>query len=306
MMPGQVSGFDEVLEHVLAVRRPVAQPAEQRHDLGVHRGDADLDQRVFAGPRAQLLDLRHAALVDLLDAVRVDPAVENELLEGDPRNFAAYRIEAGEQHRLGGVVDDQVDAGHRLEGPDVAALATDDAALHVVARQVQHRHDRLGGLLAGHPLDREGDDVASPLLALVGRGSFDVADDDRGLALCLVLHRGDQLSLGRLGGQTRRALQDQPPLLGHVLECLAALRGLGIELGQLTLACLDLALLGVDPRLALGQPVFAALEVGPKLAQLGLEQLHLGVLGLSSGVDQIGLLLRPAPHLDGVGLSLCA
>ena len=54
------------------------------------------------------------------------------------RDLAADRVEAGQQHRLGGVVDDQVDAGHRLERADVAALAADDPALHLVAGQVQH------------------------------------------------------------------------------------------------------------------------------------------------------------------------
>ena len=56
------------------------------------------------------------------------------------RDLAPHRIEAGEDHRLGRVVDDDVDAGDDLERADVAALAADDPALHVVARQVDDRH----------------------------------------------------------------------------------------------------------------------------------------------------------------------
>ena len=61
----------------------------------------------------------------------------DELLEGEPADLAPDRVEAGQQHRLGGVVDDHVDAGDGLEGADVAAFAADDAALHLVAGQVQ-------------------------------------------------------------------------------------------------------------------------------------------------------------------------
>ena len=93
-----------------------------------------------------------------------------------PRGLATHRVEAAEHHGLGGVVDDQVHAGGRLEGPDVAALATDDAALHVLAREREHADGRLGGLLGGHALDRDRDDLARPLLALLARPLLDLAD----------------------------------------------------------------------------------------------------------------------------------
>ena len=179
--------LDEVLEHVLAVAGAVAQPAEQRDQLGVHLGDADLDQGVLAGPDAQRLDLDLGPLVLLLDALRVDAAVEHQRLEGQPADLAADRVEAGEQHGFRGVVDDDVDAGDGLVGADVAALAADDPALHVVARQVQHGDDGLGGLLARDPLDGQGDDPAGAVLALVARLGLDVAHDQRGVALGLRL-----------------------------------------------------------------------------------------------------------------------
>ena len=99
---------------------------------------------------------------DLLDAVRVDPPVQHQLLQREPADLAAYRVEAGQQHRLRRVVDDQVDPGDRLERPDVAALAADDAALHLVAGQVQDADHALRGLLAGDPLDRVDHDVPGP------------------------------------------------------------------------------------------------------------------------------------------------
>ena len=157
---GDVRGLDEVSEHVLAVAGAVLEPAECRQQPLVEIGDADVGEGVAGGAQAQLVDLGLALLVGLLDAVRVDAAVEDEPLEGEPADLAPHRIEARQQHGLGGVVDDQVDAGDGLVGADVAALAADDAALHVVAGQVHHADDGLGGLLARDALDGLDDDLA--------------------------------------------------------------------------------------------------------------------------------------------------
>ena len=70
-----------------------------------------------------------------LDAGGMDAAVLNELFERDARDFTPHGVEARERDGLGRVVDDEVAAGERLDGADVAALAADDAALHLVVRQ---------------------------------------------------------------------------------------------------------------------------------------------------------------------------
>ena len=72
-------------------------------------------------------------------------------------HLAAVGIEAGEDDRAGRVVDDQVDAGGELERADVAPLAADDAALEIVARQVDDRDRGLDGVLGGAALDGLGD-----------------------------------------------------------------------------------------------------------------------------------------------------
>ena len=142
--PGDVRSLEQVAEHVLPVAGAVAQPAQDRPQPLVEVMDADLGQRVVGGAQAELVDLGAAVLVGVLDAVRVDPAVGHQRLQGEPADLAPDRVEAGQQHRLGGVVDDHVDAGDRLEGADVAALAADDPALHLLGGQVQHADDGLG------------------------------------------------------------------------------------------------------------------------------------------------------------------
>ncbi len=103
-------------------------------------------------------------------------------LERDAADLAADRVEAREDDGLWGVIDDEVDARERLESPDVAALAADDAALHVVARDVDDRDGGLGGVIGRHTLDGDADDVACLLVGLFARTGLGLTDQDCGLA----------------------------------------------------------------------------------------------------------------------------
>src|SRR5690606_36312494 len=84
----------------------------------------------------------------------------HQLLQGEPGDLAADRVERRDRHRSGGVVDDQVGASDRLEVPYVPALTADDAALHLVRRKGHDRHGGLGDHLAGDTLDGGVEDAA--------------------------------------------------------------------------------------------------------------------------------------------------
>ena len=123
-------------EDVLAVAGAELEPAEQLDDLGRQGGDAGVVDGLLAGLAHHQIDLGAGLGHDLLDAARMDAAVRDQLGQGQPGDLAADRVEAADDHRLGRVVDDQVDAGGLLEGADVAALAADDAALHLVVGEM--------------------------------------------------------------------------------------------------------------------------------------------------------------------------
>src|SRR5690606_12456040 len=106
-----MGGLNEMLEYVLPVRRAVAQPSQQLHQFRVDLGDAHLDERVFGGAQAQLLDFATGGIEDLFDAVRVYPPVEHEPFQREPADLSPHRVETGEQDGFGCVVDDEVDAG---------------------------------------------------------------------------------------------------------------------------------------------------------------------------------------------------
>ena len=78
-----------------------------------------------------LIELLPDFLDQLLDARRVNAPVLHQALERDACDLAADRIEAGEDHRFRRVIDDEVDAGGKLQRADVASFAADDPSLHV-------------------------------------------------------------------------------------------------------------------------------------------------------------------------------
>src|SRR5581483_11013642 len=73
--PRDVGRLNQVLEHVLAVRRAVLEAPQQPDHLRVHVGDPDGHHGLLARPADLLLDLPLRALVHLLDTGGVDPAV---------------------------------------------------------------------------------------------------------------------------------------------------------------------------------------------------------------------------------------
>src|SRR3954454_8496707 len=181
-------------------------------------GDADLQDRLFARTLDLLVDLPLRALDHLDDSRRMDPSVTDELLQGEPRGLPPDRVEAREHHRLGGVVDDEVDAGVGLEGADVAALTADDPALHVVGRKGEDRDRGFGGLVRRDALDRDRHDLARPLLVLLAGLLLEVSDGRHRVALRFLHDLTDKRFLRLLRRHVRDALETLAVLLRGVFE----------------------------------------------------------------------------------------
>ena len=308
---GDVRGLDQMAQHVLAVGRAVLEPADEGDQLRVQVGDPDGQHGVLGGPLAEHLDLVAGPLVGLLDAVRVDPAVLDQHFQGDPADLPADRVEARQQHRFRGVVDDDVDAGHGLEGADVAALAADDPALDLVGGQVHDGDHGLRGLVGGDPLDRLGDDGPGPLFGGVLGFRLDAPDHHGRVPADRFFLAGQQFGPGGFGGQTgdpdqlgllrgaRRGqlLLAQVQLLGASRQARPSPRPTLPRWPAGTLGVGQFALLGTDPPpvgdqrlLLLGQ----RLAGGPE-PLLGFLQF-LAVLGERGGGfdgDPVALGLQP-------------
>ena len=292
-----------MLEDVLAVRRPVLQPAEELDELGVQVRDRELERGRLPFVPDLLPELRPHLLDDLFDPRRVDPSVDDELFQGEPGDLAPDRLERADHDRLGGVVDDQVDARRGLQGPDVAALPPDDAALEVVGGELDDRDRRLHHRVGGEPLDRHPDVVAGLLGRLLGRLLLDPPHEPRGLDPRLVLDRSDEVALGVGGGQARDLLQPALLLLDHLegvgVGLFDPLLGVGqapLLAGELLVALLLLGELAVEVLFLLGDPLLEGGHFLPAGLD-GLVELHLG------GEDPLLRLDRrlAQPRLPGPG-----
>ena len=94
--PGQERHLDRMPQHVLAVAGAEVQPAQQVDDPLVQAVDVDL----LAGRLAQLLDVPLHFLLrlgdDFLDPRGMDAAVGDQLVQREPGDLAADRVEGAD------------------------------------------------------------------------------------------------------------------------------------------------------------------------------------------------------------------
>ena len=257
------------------LRRP-----EQALHLAVQAGDADFDHGLFARLDDDAVDFLLRLLDFLLDAGRVDAPVGHQLAQRHACHFAAHGIVAADDDGFRRVVHDQVHAQRLLDGADVAALAADDAPLHLVGRQIDAAHRELADVVAGDALDGHRDDGARPAVGFLVRLGLHLADLARHflagalldtleqhLARLLLVHGGHALQLRRPfffdGGQPGLALGDlRLALVDFALAALDLLQAPLRSVQPILQALLDLFQLGAAAgRLRRPSPCGAALPL---------------------------------------------
>jgi len=130
--PGDVGGLDGMGVLVLAVAAAELELADQLDQLRVQAGQADLVDGALAFLQDHALDFLARIFHQLLDAGRVDAAVNDQLGQRPLGDLAAHGVEAADGDGFRRVVDDDIDAGRLLKGADVAPVAADDPALHLI------------------------------------------------------------------------------------------------------------------------------------------------------------------------------
>ena len=152
--------------------------------------------------------------------------------------------------------------GGLLEGADVAALAADDPALHLVRRQVHDRDGVLGGVVGGHALDRGDDDVAGLVLGVLAGAALDGPGDLDRVVLGLLADGLDEDALGVLGGHARDALEGGDLLAVGAGEVLAGRVELALAVEELAVALLEHVAALVELLVALREAAFEAGQLG--------------------------------------------
>ena len=194
--------------------------------------------------------------------------------------------------------------GQVLERPDVAALAADDPALHVVGRKLDDGDRRLGRVAGRDPLERVGDQRACAPPGLRPRFLLLLADAPRELVADQILGALEQVALRLRHGQAADPLELAERLVLRRLQVLLELLDVHLAVVQPLLATLDLRLLAPELVLGGGDLLLDPGGLRAPVLHLGLDlgaQLHrqLARLDLGLAPDRLGLPLghvhaRPA------------
>ena len=165
--PRKLRDLNGMIEHVLPIARAIAEPPQKPDQFRMQPMNARIERRLLSGLLDALVDFAFRLVHHFLDTGRMNAPVRNQLFESDTRDFAANRIEAGQNNRFRRIVNNQVNAGQGFQRADVAAFAADNAPLHLVVRQRDDGNGRLRHLIGGAALNGLRHDVAGALVRLV-------------------------------------------------------------------------------------------------------------------------------------------
>ena len=192
----------------------------------------------------------------------VDAAVGNELFQGQPGDFPADRLKAGDGDGLRRVVDDEVHARQRLDGPDVAALAANDAAFHLVIGQGNHTDGQLSHGVGCAALNGLGHNLACAGLALLLHPGLHLFDLEGSLMGHFALHLLDEVILCLVSGEAGDLFQHSRLALLDGVDLLLFLLHGRVLLSQRFFLLLNGLQLAVQVFFLLLQTVFLPLQIG--------------------------------------------
>ena len=264
-----------------------------------------LEDRLFARLADLIIHFLAGLFHHFLNAGGMDAAVHDQALHGDAGDLAPHRVKRADDDRLGGVVDDEVDAGSRLKGADVPALAADDAALHVVVGQVDDADGAFRHVVGGALLNGQRDNVPRLLFAFFPGPGLNVPNHGGGVVIRILLHPLDQHLTGLVLRHARNALQLLQLLVLAFFQLIRFLLQIGGALGQRFLPLFQTVLFLVEGLLPLQDAALTALHLRPAILalpiQFGLQAKHF-FLGFQNGLFFlfICLALRVFQQIFGV------
>ncbi len=163
-------------QHILPVAGTVAQLAQQTDQLMVKAVHADFQRCSLAFLLDDRLHFLFGLLDHFLDSGRMNAPVHNELLQRNPGDLTANRIEAGDDNRLRRVINDEIHSGHGLQRADVPTLAADDPPLHLIAGQLDHGNRSLRHMIGCASLNGADHVLSGPFLRFLLGFCLDLLD----------------------------------------------------------------------------------------------------------------------------------
>ena len=204
---GNVSDLKGVSEDVLTVAGTVLKSTQKLYKLGIDSVDTDLEGRALTRRLDLSLDLTASLVNGVLDTGGMDTSVGDELFKGKTCDLTANGVEAGNGDRLGGIVNDKINARKLLDGTDVSALASDYSTLHIVAGKSDGRGSGLGNVVGRTSLNSKRDDVLCFSVRLLAKTGLDLNDLESRIVLNVLLDTLKKLSLCLVDGAARNSLK---------------------------------------------------------------------------------------------------
>ena len=128
-----------MLQRILTVGRAIFQLTQRFDNFRMNVANPDFIHCRFAGFTDRMIHFLLRFLIELFDTSGMNTPINDELLQGDTRFFTTYRIKARQDNSLRRIIDNQVHTGHLFKGTNIAPFSSDDASLHFVIRQRNHR-----------------------------------------------------------------------------------------------------------------------------------------------------------------------
>ena len=307
--PAKSGNLDRVGKDVLTERGAVTKGTESPYKLGVKVVDAGVESSLLSSLTDALVDKRFSLLIELLDAGGVNTAIGDEVLESHASRLATDRVEARENNRLGGIVNDKRNTGNLLKGTDIAPLATNDTALEVIGGNVNGSHRDLAGLVGSAALNRGGNDLPGSFVGLGANILLALAENLSLLANRLRPHAVKKLSVSLLAGKTCDALKLRGVLGLERIEVDLALIKLALKARELMIAAIERLIATIERLLTLHDSALHRLELTLALLLFCLRCLLDGknlLFGLENSFLLCGFSLVSGLGGDAIGLNLSA
>jgi hypothetical protein len=207
----------------------------------------------------------------------VDSAVNDEPLHGFAGDFAADGVEAGQNDGIGGIIDQDRDAGGSFEGADIASFSSDDAAFDVISLKDDCGGGIFEGVITGVALEGGAEDSACFGLGPGASIFEDVAAEVGGVAEGGFFDFLEELGAGFGGAE-----------VGDTFELLAAAIGQGFEIGvalvERSAALFEFLFLVQEALLSLAQAFELGVDEFFAFGQLSFEAADLVLAGVEGGL----------------------
>ncbi len=196
----QMSNFNGVLEHVLREAGAELEFPKKVDYFGMKVMNTRVEGRPFTCLPDNIVHFHLDLLDNVLHPPGVNPAVADQSLQRNFRDFPPDGIKTGENNGFRSVIDNQVNACCRFNRPDVAPFSSDDPPFHFITGKTHDRDGVLSHEIAGIPLNGIGQNLPRLLLGIPPRFLLYLSQHGAGFTLCLRLHGLDKIILRLLRG----------------------------------------------------------------------------------------------------------